>query len=194
MSMSRTIEKERPQTLSVVIPAFCRIRDEHDFYAVTADLSMQGVRLRSARIPRHGDVLECRIRNVDPFEGRVVQTSAVDFTVKVGGSSPGTVARQLLEAARQQIDDKTGVRTHRRIVPGRSAISVVLEDERTFEAEILNVSASGAAIGTSEAVALGSLIVLGCTHARVMRAFVGGFGAAFLQPFDPARVDADLIL
>jgi hypothetical protein len=192
--MNRATPHDGTANLSIVIPAFCRIRDEHDFYAVTTDLSLQGVRLRSARIPRQGEVLECRIRNVEPFEGRVVRVSAVDFTVKVGGSSPGTVARQLLDAARVQAAADAPVRTHRRFVPARNDVVVVLPDDRTVEAEILNVSASGAAIGTGVPVSVGSLVTLGSTPARVMRAFDGGFGAAFLRPFDADAVDADLIL
>ena len=194
MSMSRQIQRDVPKVQPVVIPAFCRIRDKIDFYAVTADLSLEGVRLRAARIPRQGDVLECRIRHVEPFEGRVVRVSSVDFTVKVGGRAPGTVARQLLDAARVQAVPDNAIRAHRRFVPNIGGILVAPADGRTFEAEILNVSASGAAIGTKQPVEVGSLVTLGSTPARVMREFAGGFGAAFLQPFDPGVVDVDLIL
>jgi len=192
--MTRQMPQGSQQTLPVAIPAFCRIRDVIDFYAVTADLSMEGVRLRAARIPRQGEVLECRIRNVEPFEGRVVHVSATDFTLKVGGRSPGAVARQLLEAARMQAASEAPVRTHRRIVPDASGIVVTLPDARIVQARILNVSASGVAVGTTEPVAVGALVVVGSTHARVMRVFGNGFGAAFLRPFDPGAVDETLIL
>ncbi len=192
--MPQEIQTGARKVQPVVIPAFCRIRDEIDFYAVTADLSLQGVRLRAARIPRPGDILECRIRNVDPFEGRVVRVSSADFTLRVGGASPGTVARQLLDAARRQASPDETLRAHRRFVPNRSAVLVAPANGRAFDAEILNVSASGAAIETKQPMEIGSLVTLGSTQARVMREFAGGFGAAFLQPFDPGEIDADLIL
>jgi hypothetical protein len=192
--MTLQMPRDGQRTQPVVIPAFCRIRDVVDFYAVTADISMQGVRLRSARIPRLGEVLECRIRNVEPFEGRVVDVSTMDFTVRVGGPAPGTIARQLLQAARLQAASDAPVRTHRRIVPDASEVVVILPDARTIDARILNVSASGVAIGTTEPVAVDALIVVGSTHAQVMRVFDDGFGAAFLRPFDPGAIDGDLIL
>lgn len=192
--MTRRMPQGGQQTLPVVVPAFCRIRDVVDFYAVTAELSLEGVRLRSARIPRLGGILECRIRNVEPFEGRVVRTSVADFTVEVGGRSPGAIARQLLEAARLQAASDAPVRTHRRIVPDARAVDIFLPDAPTVEGRILDVSASGVAVGTTDPVAVGALVVVGSTHAKVVRVFEGGFGAAFLRPFDPGTVDAELIL
>lgn len=184
--MTRPMPLGGQRTLPVVVPAFYRIHDVVDFYAVTAELSLEGVRLRSARIPRLGGILECRIRNVEPFDGRVVRASAADFTVEVGGRSPGAIARQLLDAARLQATSDAPVRTHRRIVPDASEVVATLPDARAVEARILNVSASG--------VAVGALVVVGSTHARVMRVFGYGFGAAFLRPLDPGAADGDLIL
>lgn len=183
-----------PPIQPVAIPAYCKVADQEGFYAVTADLSVHGVRLRAARIPRRGETVECRIRHVDPFEGRVVQVSTADFILKVGGRSPGAVARQLLDASRLQLGTNEPIRVHRRIVPADRDVEISMQDGRAAPGEIVDISASGVAVRTGLRPDIGTILVLGATPAQVVRRFEGGFGAAFLRPFDPGEVHADLIL
>lgn len=183
-----------PQVQPVAIPAYCRVVGQEGFYAVTADLSVHGVRLRAARIPRRGETMECRIRHVEPFEGTVIRTSDADFVLKVGGRSPGAVARQLLGAARTQLGTDEPVRQHRRIVPAERAVGVSFQEGGTVSGEIVDISASGIAVRVGRRPGIGTIVVLGATPAQVVRHFEGGFGAAFLRPFDPGEVHVDLIL
>jgi hypothetical protein len=192
--MNPTNGRVDQQVQPVAIPAYCRVVGQEGFYAVTADLSVQGVRLRAARIPRRGETMECRIRHVDPFEGTVIRTSTADFVLKVGGRSPGAVARQLLGAARTQLGTDEPVRQHRRIVPTERAVGVSFQEGGTVPGEIVDISASGIAVRVGRRPGIGSIVVLGATTAQVVRHFDGGFGAAFLRPFDPGEVDVDLIL
>ena len=188
------LQKDAVQPLTIVLPAFCRVPDRIDFYAVTGDVSMRGVRLRSASLPRRGEVVECRIRGIDPFEGRVVQVTPTDFTVKVGGASPGVIARQLFEAGRSQPEPKPPVRVHPRFVPRRTDVEVARSDGQSFAARILNLSASGVAVAAARYVEPDSIVTIGATLARVVRRLEGGFGAAFLQPFDHGSIGPDFVL
>lgn len=188
------LQRAAVQPLPIVLPAFCRVPDRIDFYAVTGDVSVRGVRLRSASLPRQGEVVECRIRGIDPFEGRAVEVTTTDFTLKVGGASSGAIARQLLEARRSQPEPEPPVRVHPRFVPRRPDVEVARSDGQSFAARILNLSASGVAVAASRYVEPGSIVTIGDTLARVVRRFEGGFGAAFLQPFDPGSIGPDFVL
>lgn len=188
------LQNTSAQPLPIALPAFCRVPNGIEFYAVTGDVSVRGVRLRSASLPRQGDVVECRIRSIDPFEGRVVAVTQTDFTVKVGGAAPGAIARQLFEAGRSQPEPEQQARIHRRFVPRRTDVRVQRSDGCSFEARILNLSASGVAVATSRFVDPDSIVTIGQVQARVVRRFEEGFGATFLQPFDPGAIGPDFVL
>lgn len=172
----------------VLVPALCLRSTGQEFHAVTVDMSIEGLRLRSATLPGVDERLNCNIRGVGPTEVRVDWVGACDFVVRLTGQdpTPGEVARRLIELSRRQAKASEAVRLYRRIVPQVTAVQITLEDGTAVAATILNLSASGVALSLDAPLVLGQRIVVGQRHATVMRQIPQGFGVAFVEPLDDA--------
>ena len=189
--------ERRPITRHVVVlPALCARQDGTEFHAVTVDMSVQGLRLRSATLPMIDDALICHIRGVGAVEVRVAWLGSCDFAVKIIGRDPppGEVARRLIELARQQAQHADTVRVSRRIVPLQTAVPVTLGDGTRVQAQIINLSASGVALQLDASLAVGQTITVGRRQATVARQNEHGIGAAFAEPIEDALVGERTVL
>jgi hypothetical protein len=192
---TRMNPRQAPARHAVVVPALCLRTDGQEFHAVTVDMSLEGLRLRSATLPRSDEWLNCNIRGVGMIEARVSWVGACDFVVRLMGKdpTPGEVARRLIELSRRQAKVPAAVRIDRRIVPHRTGVQVTLADGTRIEAMILNLSASGVALALDAPLAVGQEIVVGLRRATVARRIPQGVCAAFAEPFDGA-ISADTVL
>lgn len=190
------VERREGPRYRVVLPAVCYGQARPDFYAVTDDVSASGIRFKSATAPRLDETLTCRIRHIGAVEAQVVRLEAASFVVKVLTRRPAAdrIARELLIVAKKQVDAHEPIRVHARIVPRERDVRVTLDDGATAKAAIVNVSASGVGLMIDPRPAIGSLITIGRTAARVARQFDGGIGAIFVRPFDPSEVSDVMIL
>ncbi|TXN01104.1 pilus assembly protein PilZ [Methylobacterium sp. WL64] len=184
------IERKATTRHPMVVPALCLRRDGSEFHAVTVDISSEGLRLRSATLPTVEERLICNIRGIGAAQVSVVWVGNCDFTVRIFGKapSPGEVARRFIELARRQAKLSDVVRVHKRIVPERTAVEVVLANGRRVPAQILNLSASGVALALDNPPAVGEVILVGRRQAMVARRIERGIGAAFLEPLDDTAI------
>ena len=97
---------------AVILPALCWNRDRFEFYAITIDISADGIRMRSASMPSIASQLECSIRGVGTMKIRVVRVRADDFIVRIVGRglTSGEVVRNLVKLARLQAASIEAVR------------------------------------------------------------------------------------
>lgn len=181
---------------AVILPSLCWNRQHSDFYAVTEDVTSQGIGFRSAVVPQVGDALTCSIRFVGTVETRVTVNGPNSFGVRLSVSREraNEIARTLMTLAREQDRAPEPGRRHRRITPHRRDVQVRLDDGSVLPGRLVNVSASGAAVFLAEPVAVGAAIVLGATAGRVVRVFDEGIGVLFDTALDPERVDAGIRL
>lgn len=180
----------------IILPVMCWNRQRADFYAVTDDVSRDGIRFRSATVPTVDETLTCSIRHIGVLESRIVATGPHSFTVRiaVGRNRSAVIAQDLLELSRQQHPPEERTRAAWRVVPRQTETQIRLESGLVVSGRLLNVSATGAALHLDEAVEVGSRIRIGTTEATVVRCFAEGVGAAFLTPLDPARVTEAITL
>ncbi|MEH3116822.1 MAG: PilZ domain-containing protein [Methylorubrum populi] len=189
-------ERRAPDPRTVFLPALCWGRHQPDFYAVTQEISRNGIALRSAVEPEIDQLLTCSIRYIGMLEARVASTEDNLFVIRllVSPQRAAEVAQTMLALAREQGRTFEAARTHPRISPARKDVLVTLEDGRVLPGRLINVSASGAALALDHTLASGTPITIGTTPARVVRIFRDGIGAAFALPLDPAQVHAGLRL
>lgn len=181
---------------SLILPTLCWGKQHADFYAVTEDISTQGISFRSAVVPEVGSVLTCSIRFVGTFEARVVAGSFNTFCVRLTASR-GRIAeiiRTMMALAREQDHPSESGRRHRRITPRRRDVLVKLDDGHVLPGRLINVSVSGAALHLSRPVAVGTSLILGTTAGKVVRQIGDGVGVVFDAALDPARVDPGILL
>lgn len=174
---------------AVILPSLCWSRRHPDFYAVTEDITAQGIGFRSATVPEVGAMLTCSIRFVGTVETRVTTNGSNSFGVRLSVSRERAteIARTLMALAREQDRPQEPGRRHRRITPERRDVLVKLADGCVVPGRLVNVSASGAAVYLARPVAVGARIVLGSTAGRVVRLFTDGIGVLFDAALDPAR-------
>ncbi|GJE63647.1 hypothetical protein LNAOJCKE_0844 [Methylorubrum aminovorans] len=185
-----------PDLYTVILPALCWSRRQPDFYAVTQDVSREGISFRSAAEPALDEQITCSIRYIGQVDARVVRTDDRLFLVRLKASRQraAEVARTLLALSREQERTLQPARAHPRISPDRKDVLVTLEDGRVLPGRLINVSASGAALALDHTLSAGASITIGSTAAQVVRIFRDGIGAAFAFPFDPGQVHAGIRL
>ncbi|KQT56219.1 pilus assembly protein PilZ [Methylobacterium sp. Leaf456] len=181
---------------ALILPALCGSRQHSDFYAVTEDITAQGIGFRSSVVPEIDARITCSISFVGTIETRVVANGPSSFGVRLSVPRERAVeiARTLVELARGQDHQLGAVRRHKRITPRRRDVLVTLGDGGVVPGRIVNVSASGAAVFLARPVPLGASVTLGLTAGRVVRLFTDCIGVAFDDALDPARLDSDIRL
>jgi hypothetical protein len=180
----------------VILPALCWNRGRADFYAVTEDVSPDGIHFRSALVPHVDEDLTCSIRHIGQVEGTVIRVSTQAFVIRVRArpKTAAGIARDLMHLARQQVPAAEPARVHPRVIPLKTDIAVQLACGRILRAKLLNVSASGAAVYLDEPIELGAPLRIGRTWARIARQFERGVGATFEVPLDPRDVSERIVL
>ncbi|SDA09315.1 hypothetical protein SAMN02799622_00064 [Methylobacterium sp. UNC378MF] len=174
----------------VILPALCWNQRRRDFYAVTADVSTEGIRFRSSSLLAAGEDLTCSIRHVGTLEARIARAAGQEFIVSVRGgrATLAELARQFVTLARAQDLQPEPIRAHRRIVPKQKIVQITTASGQAFLGHVLNVSASGIALLVDQELEIGAMIQVGQKSATVMRHFTHGVGAAFAEPFAPSAV------
>ena len=173
-----------------MLPALCWNPRRRDFYAVTADVSTEGIRFRSSSLLAIGEDLTCSIRHVGTLEARIAQVAGQEFVACVRGGRAilADLARQFVTLARAQDLQPEPIRAHKRIVPKQKIVQVTTASGQAFLGHVLNVSASGVALLVDHELEIGATIQVGHKAATVMRHFAHGVGVAFTEPFEPAAV------
>jgi hypothetical protein len=180
----------------VMLPALCWSLRRRDFYAVTADVSPEGIRFRSASLPSAGEDLTCSIRHIGTLEARIAHVAGQEFVacVRGGRATLADLARQFVSLARAQDLHAEPIRVHRRIVPKQKIVEVTTDSGQAILGHVLNVSASGIALLVDQELEIGATIQVGRKSATVVRRFTHGVGAAFAEPFAPAAVHEAMAL
>lgn len=180
----------------LILPALCWNRQRSDFYAVTADVSVLGLRFRSSVVPDPGETLSCSIRHAGSLEAQVIECGKEHFVTRVlRAEAPlPVIVRRLLELAADQNGDDVPQRAHPRFVPDHPDILVTMACGTQILGRLINVSASGAAVRIDVPLEPGTQITLGRTPATVARCFGEGIGAAFLQPLPAAELGPHILL
>jgi len=196
MTHGTMIERPASNIHTVFLPALCWSRRQPDFYAVTQDLSRDGITFRSASDPAIDEPLTCSIRYIGQLDVRITQVIGQEFVVSVRGgrATLNGLARQFVTLARAQNVRPEPLRGHRRIVPAQKTVAITLESGLSFPGHVLNVSASGIGLLVDRVLELGEIITIGSRAARVARHFEHGIGAAFLEPLEPDAVHATMTL
>ncbi|MCJ2069992.1 pilus assembly protein PilZ [Methylobacterium sp. J-030] len=181
----------------IILPALCWNPRRRDFYAITTDVSVEGIRFRSSSLLIPGEDLTCSIRHIGLLHARIDRAAGQEFMVSVRGGRPalaGLVRRFVTLSRAQDLRAAEPIRVHRRVVPRQKIVAVTLEGGHAVSGHVLNVSVSGVALLVDQALELGATIRVGQKVARVMRHFTHGVGAAFLEPFEPDAVHEAMTL
>lgn len=144
--------------------------------------------------PTSGDIGETIIAYLDHIgriEGRILRVFHGGFAMNINATAQkrDKLAAKITWLANRHELNLPEDRRHERIVPTKKAAEIKMEDGRTYQVRILDLSLSGAAISIDVRPAIGTLMWLGNMRGRVVRHFDEGVAIEFaiLQNHDSLR-------
>lgn len=147
------------------------------------------------RVAAPGTRVVCRTNALGTVEGSVRDGSDAGFRMDVVGGLHlrARLAARIawhLKAAGGDAD----LRSDARIVPSARVVRVATQDGMEADAELIDVSSTGAALHMSRPPPAGSRITVGRRRADVVRHLDGGVAVRFVLPLRPDDVTSDLVL
>lgn len=143
------------------------------------NISVGGALLKAKTPPKSGEQVVLYIDNVGRFEGKVVRagkhTFAVDYrSRKARSKRTADILTQAVNRPNGQIDRRAKPR-----IRSEASAQIQLATGETVDAEILDISLTGASIGIDPRPEIDALLTVGRTAARVVRHHEHGIGVIF---------------
>lgn len=189
-------DQRRHQRVRVAVLGRFMLADRREFPCQTVDMSPGGVRLTCAVRGEIGERVVLYLEHIGRIEGVIARTCADGFAVQLNATprKRDKLSSQLTWLANREMLGLPEGRSHERLVPTNTAVTLRLESGREIKARLIDISMSGVAISCLVPVPLGAAVTVGSTPGRLVRYFEGGFGVQFLLPLSPDRFHAGMTL
>ena len=189
-------DQRRHQRVRVAVLGRYMLADRREYPCQTVDMSPGGVRLTCAVVGEIGERVVLYLEHIGRIEGVIARHSAGGFAVQLNATprKRDKIASQLTWLANREILGLPEGRSHERLVPTHTAVTLRVESGREIQARLIDISMSGVAIASSATLPLGAAVTVGSTPGRLVRYFEGGFGVQFLLPLSPDRFHAGMTL
>lgn len=155
------------------------------------DISIGGAAIMSPIEPEQGERIVAFFDQIGVIEGTVVRQFEGGFAIKLTATQHKRekLAAQITWLINRHELTSAEDRRHERIAVAHKLTAVRLPDGMAMEARLLDLSVSGASLGTSARPPIGAEISVGQLPARVMRHHDQGIGVQFvtLQDADSLR-------
>lgn len=189
-------DARRHQRVRVAVLGRYMLADRREYPCQTMDMSPGGVRLACAVVGEVGERVVLYLEQIGRIEGVVVRHCADGFAAQLNATprKRDRIASQLTWLANREILGLPEGRSHERLVPTQTAVTLRVEGGREIAARLVDISMSGVAIASPVELPLGAAVTVGSTPGRLVRYFEGGFGVQFLLPLSPDRFHAGMTL
>ena len=161
--------------------------NKQEFPCRLSDISVGGAAVMAPVEVEVGERIVAYFDEIGGLEGEVVRIFDGGFAMRFRASQH---KREKLAAQitwlvnKQDLGDNFG-RRHKRFEVVNKPSSLVLSDGTSVDCRVLDVSLSGASIGTAARPPQGDIVMLGKLRCRVMRYHDRGIGVQFLDIPDP---------
>ncbi len=154
-----------------------------EFDCRVINISPQAIGLSAPVTGTVGEWVIVRFEQFGTFEGPILKKVDRGFVMRIVATNE---ERGKVAATIAWINDKTMPegRRHRRVVPRNPDSTLSLADGRIMGCQVLNYSASGAALSAEVTPAIGEILKVGRVIGRVVRHFNGGFAVRFTDVQD----------
>ncbi len=181
------------QFQSVEVTLFGRfmMQDKREFPCQIQSMSSGSATLITPHIGDVGERIIAYVDHVGRLEGKILRVFQGGFAMTVNATAHkrDKLAAKITWIANRHELSLPEDRRHERIAPNRNITQIKLEDGRSYDVRIIDLSLSGAAIEMDVRPALGTLMWLGNMRGRVVRHFDEGVAIEFaiLQTHDTLR-------
>jgi hypothetical protein len=147
------------------------------------DISVGGAAMTAPVSVEIGEHIIAYFDHLGGLEGSVVRTFEGGFAIKIHATQHRRekLAGQITWLINQKEFDGNAQRRHERFRTANKTSSLMLPDGVVVQVRVLDVSISGASVGTDARPPVGSEVVLGKLRARVVRHHSEGLGLQFLD-------------
>jgi len=151
------------------------------------DISVGGAAMMSPVAVQMGERIVAYFDHVGGIEGNVVRVFDGGFAIAIQASQHKRekLAAQLIWLINRQELGLPDERRHDRIQLSDKTSSLKLDDGQSFDCQVIDVSLSGASVGTSARPAIGSHVTLGKLRGRVVRHHEHGVAVEFTDIQEP---------
>jgi hypothetical protein len=182
-----TPDRRRHKRVSVTLLGRFMRANKQEFPCKLHDISVGGAALMSPVSVPDGERVVCYFDHIGGLEGTVVRNFEGGFAIRFNATQHKRekLAAQLTWLINR--DELVGdeERRHERIIPRNGTSSLKLAEGLSIACQVIDVSISGASVGTQSRPAIGSEIVLGKLRGKVVRHHEQGIGIAFLDIQNP---------
>ncbi len=157
----------------------------HEYPCQVTSISPLSAHIIAPAIGEIGDFVVAYIDYLGRFEGRVLSTfeGGFEFAIDAQLHKREKLAQQIatLTDGGDEKHHHPITRRHERMQPTEASSKMVLDDGRTFDVSVIDVSLSGAAIRADFKPQIGDLVSVGKMHGRVVRHADFGFAIEFMR-------------
>lgn len=177
-------DSRRHRRIPLEVSGRYMVKDKSEHTCTTQDISVGGAHLKSANQPALGERVVLYLDNLGGVEATVMRWMTDGFAVNfnITEHKREKLAAQLTWLLNREAYPEHEGRTHERAGAGGRRTSLQLEEGVTIDVELMDLSASGASIGTSARPALGEVVHLAKLPAVVRRHHDQGIGVQFVAP------------
>ena len=169
------------QRVAVTLFGRFMLENKEEFSCEIQDMSPGSASLITLNLGEVGEKVIAYIDHIGRLEGKIVRLFSSGFAMSVNATEKkrDKMAAKLTWLANRHELNLAEDRRHERVVPTKKSTQIKLEDERYYDARIIDLSLSGAALDIDVRPAIGTLLWLGSTRGRVVRHFEDGIAIEF---------------
>jgi len=183
-------ERRRHRRVRLAIPGRALCASQGEFICQLVDVSPGGVRVTTATPPKRGERVVMLFDGLGRVEGEVVRAGQTGFAARLAATQ--RKRDRLADAITWRFNmERLGLKEDRAAPrkPGRGRASVYLRDGVVIQADVLDVSVTGAGFACLERPRIGEQVRVGGMTGQVARWLENGFAVRFDPPPDETAPD-----
>ncbi len=194
--LGQRVDRRRHARVKISLLGRYMLNNRQEFPCQTVDFSPGGIGLIAPVRGAIGERVVCYFEHIGRIEGEVVRHTDSGFAIIIQATprKRDKLASLLTWLANRHELGLPEDRQHERIVPVHKTVKLRLEEGIELKGRLIDVSVSGAGIELAVRPAVGQSIIVGSTHARVVRHFNDGIAVQFNLPLSADRFDENIVL
>ena len=184
-------ERRRHQRVRVNLLGRYMLADRREYPCHVVNMSPGGMALIAPVSGNVGDRVIAYVDHLGRLEGKIARPLQNGFAMTISATprKRDKLAAQLTWLANRSILNLPEDRRHGRFVPKVAAARLIMPNGTNVGIRIIDLSLSGAGIGTPHRPEVGSLVTLGNIPGRVVRHLEEGFAMEFTRLQHPDSIE-----
>jgi hypothetical protein len=189
-------DQRRHRRVPVALLGRYMLPNRQEYPCQTVNMSPGGVLLVAPVKAAVGERVIAYLEHIGRVEGEIARHASDGFAMTISATirKRDKLAAQLTWLANRDALGLPEDRGHERIVPRQLTTIMRLANGRELAVRLIDVSRSGAAVSMEKPLDIGTSVIIGQTHGKVVRHFQGGVAVEFNLPISPDRFDENIKL